>query len=132
MAEIRGKNEFGVGGFGSDMSMDLVGPMIPEDFSTNCSIRSMIQTDPMAKFDSRYWGYLGNVWDWISDPIGSLMELVASDLYSKEIVDPSGPLAYLHQAINTLFLDIISIQSYENVCWMYISMKKCCYSPKKT
>ena len=36
-----------------------------------------------------------DVWDWISDPIGSLMEMVVSDLLSKEIVDPSGSLAYI-------------------------------------
>ena len=36
-----------------DMSMDLkVGPMIPEDLSINCSIGSMIQSDPMVKFES--------------------------------------------------------------------------------
>ena len=36
------------------MSMDpKVGSMIPEDLSTNCSIGSMIQSDPMVKFDSR-------------------------------------------------------------------------------
>ena len=66
------------------MSMDpKVGSMIPEDLSTNCIIGSMIQSDPMVKFDGRSWiaiGSLGNVWDWISDPIGSLMELVISDL----------------------------------------------------
>ena len=68
------------------MSMDpKVGYMIPEDLSTNCSIGSMIQSDPMVKFESRPWkldpiGSRGDVWDWISDPIGSLMEMVVSDL----------------------------------------------------
>ena len=38
------------------MGVDLkVGTMIPEDFLTKCSIGSMIQSDHMAKFDSRSW-----------------------------------------------------------------------------
>ena len=38
----------------ADMFMDpKVGSMIPEDLSTKCSIGSMIQSDPMAQFDSR-------------------------------------------------------------------------------
>ena len=68
----------------SDMFVDPeVGSMIPEDLSTKCSIGSMIQSDPTIKFDSRSWdpiGSLNNFWDWISDLIGSLMELVVSDL----------------------------------------------------
>ena len=43
-------------GTNSDMSMDPKdGSMIPEDLSTNCSIGSMIQSNPMVKFDSRSW-----------------------------------------------------------------------------
>ena len=39
-----------------DMSMDpKVRSMIPEDLSTICSIGSMIQSDPMVKFLSRFW-----------------------------------------------------------------------------
>ena len=39
------------------MSMDpKVGSMIPEDLSTDCStIGSMIESDPMVKFNSRSW-----------------------------------------------------------------------------
>ena len=38
------------------MSMNPIdGSMIPEDLSTNCSIGSMIQSDPMVKFESRSW-----------------------------------------------------------------------------
>ena len=66
-----------------DMSVHPeVGSMIPEDLSTKYSIGSMIQSDPTIKFDSRSWIQLDPsvIWDWISDPIGSLMELVVSDL----------------------------------------------------
>ena len=64
--------------FWADMFVDpKVGSMIPEDLSTKCSVASMIQSDPMVKFDS---SFLSSFWPWSSDPIGSLMELVVSDL----------------------------------------------------
>ena len=68
-----------------DMSVDpKVGYMIQEDLSTKYSIGSMIQSDPIVKFDSRSWIPLDPsvvvIWDWILDPIGSLVELVLSDL----------------------------------------------------
>ena len=45
-----------VGIYLPDMSVDpKVGSMIPEDLSTKCGIGSMIRSDPMVKFDSKFW-----------------------------------------------------------------------------
>ena len=52
---------------------------------------------PWWSLTSRSWIPLDplNFREWILDLNGSLMELVVSDLWSKEIVDPSGSLAYI-------------------------------------
>ena len=76
-------------------------------------------------------GSLNNVWDWILDPLGSPMELMVSDLWSQEIMDPSYVSGFNYAIFTGCFTNNVTISkrniSRNNAC---ISTKISLYNRK--